>query len=78
MDNPIPTKMAVIAFGSLKLVMMYSQVSLLAGEPNKLLTTSLNGIATCPRLRFNSNANTNVNDNIEKRIVFRLFVFNLF
>ncbi len=70
--------MAVMAFGSLKLVMMYSHVSLLALDPNTLLITSLNGIATCPRLRFNSNANSNVNANIENKIVFRWFVFNLF
>lgn len=77
-DNPIPTKIAIMAFGSLKLMIMYSQVSLLALDPNKLLMTSLNGIATCPKLMFITNVNTNVNDSIEKRIVFRLLVFKLF
>lgn len=70
-DNPIPTKIAVIALGNLKLKMMYSQVSLLAVEPNKLLKTSFRGMATCPKEMFNKKANSNSNDNIEKRNVFR-------
>lgn len=45
-DNPIPTKIAVIALGKRKLKMMYSQVSLLALLPTKLLITSLNGMET--------------------------------
>ena len=68
--------MAVIALGNLKLKMMYSHVSLLAVEPNKLLKTSFKGMATCPKEMFNKNVNSNSNDNIEKRKVFR--VLNIF
>ena len=56
--------MAVIALGNLKLIIMYSQVSLLAVEPNKLLITSLNGIATCPKEIFNNKAINNSIDDI--------------
>ena len=72
----MPTKTAVIAFGSLKLMMMYSQVSLLAVAPNKLLITSLNGMATCPKEIFINKAISNSKVSIENRIVFR--VWNIF
>lgn len=69
----MPTKMAVIAFGNLKLMMMYSHVSLLAGEPNKLLKTSFIGMATCPNEIFNSNDTSKSKVNIENKIVFRVW-----
>ena len=77
MDNPIPTKIAVIAFGSLKFMIMYSQVSLLADEPKRLLTTSLKGMATCPKLMFNSKAKSKSKVSDIKSIEFRFCVFNL-
>ena len=74
----MPTKIAVIAFGNLKLMMMYSQVSLLAGEPNKLLKTSFTGMATCPNEIFNSNDTSKSRVNIENRIVFRVWNIYIF
>ena len=72
----MPTKIAVIAFGNLKLMMMYSQVSLLADEPNKLLKTSFIGIATCPNEIFNSNVTTNKSSKNVNKIVF--LVWNIY
>lgn len=78
MDNPIPTKTAVIALGSLKFTMIYSQVSLLVCEPKILLITSLKGIATCPKLMFNNSAKSNSNERDKKSKEFRFCVFKLF
>ena len=64
--------MAVIALGNRKLMMMYSQVSLLADEPNKLLKTSLIGIATCPNEIFNTKDTNNSNVSKVKRKVDRV------
>ena len=74
-ESPIPTKIAVIAFGNLKLIMMYCQVSLLAFPPNKLLKTSFIGIEIEPKLIFKINVNININDNIKINFMFREFLF---
>ena len=55
---------------------MYSQVSLLELNPNKLFTTSFIGIATCPKEIFNSNVTSKSKVKIEKRIEFRVWNIN--
>ena len=68
-DNPEPTKMAVIAFGILKLKRIISQLSLDVNLPIKKFATSLKGIDTEPKLIFIKNNITNKNDNIVKCFV---------
>ena len=54
-DNPEPTKTAVIAFGNLKFKIIVSQLSLAGKLPVKVLKISLNGIETEPKLIFKKN-----------------------
>lgn len=58
-DNPEPTKTAVMAFGILKLSIIVSQLSLEASPINKIETISLKGIETEPKLMFNSQQEIN-------------------
>lgn len=53
-DNPEPTKTAVIAFGNLKLKIIISQLSLEVLPPNIMDTISSIGTATEPKLIFNT------------------------
>lgn len=53
---------------------MYSQVSLLAVVPVRLLKTSFMGIETEPKLMFNSNANSKAKVKMVNKRVFR-FLF---
>ena len=61
-DNPEPTKIAVIAFGSLKFKMIVSQLSLEGIPPVKVLKMSLKGIETEPKLIFTKNKTTSKTD----------------
>ena len=54
-DKPEPTKIAVIAFGILKLMIIVCQLSLVIFPPKMLLKISLNGIETDPKLMFKKN-----------------------
>jgi hypothetical protein len=61
-DSPDPTKIAVIAFGILKLNKIISQLSLDVELPDKKLTISFNGIPTEPKLIFAKNNTTSKTD----------------
>ena len=62
-ESPEPTKTAVIAFGTLKLRTMVSQLSLVTLPPKRLLKMSLKGIETEPKLIFKNHRITNKIDN---------------
>lgn len=58
-DNPEPTKMAVIAFGNRNCKTMVCQLSLDTAFPVKVLKISLKGIEIEPKLTFTKNKTTN-------------------
>lgn len=63
--KPEPTRIAVMAFGNLKSIMIVCQI-LFSVEPNKLEKTDLKGMLTEPKLMFkkkhtNSNTASTVN-----------------
>ena len=68
-DNPEPTKIAVIAFGSLKFKMIVPQLSLEGIPPVKVLKMSLKGIETEPKLIFTKNKTTSKTDKKNKCFV---------
>ena len=68
-DNPEPTKIAEIAFGSLKLIMITFQLSFVDPSPNMALKISFKGIATEPKLKFTKNRSNSSTDNSKKYIV---------
>ena len=72
-DKPEPTKIAVMAFGTLKLTIMVSQLSLVTLPPKRLLKISLNGIETDPKLIFKKNKTTSEIDKKRKCFVYDLF-----
>ncbi len=72
-DKPEPTKIAVIALGTLKFIIMVSQLSLVTLPPKRLLKISLNGIETDPKLMFKKNKSTSEIDNKKKCFVYDLF-----
>ncbi len=68
-DNPEPTKIAVMAFGNLKLRMIVSQLSFETTPPNKEFKISLKGIETEPKLIFTKNKTASKTDKIIKCFV---------
>ena len=54
-DNPDPTIIAVKAFGSLKLIIILFQLSLIESLPKRISIISLTGIDTEPKLIFTKN-----------------------
>ena len=58
-DNPDPTKIAVIALGNLKFKMMVCQLSVTVSSPKKTAKISLKGLATDPKLRITKQSVTN-------------------
>ena len=52
--NPLPTKIAVIDFGSRYIHRICSQLCLIGCHPVRLLTILVNGICTEPKLRLSN------------------------
>lgn len=61
-DNPEPTKIAVIAFGSLKFKIIVCQLSFTEESPIVILKISSNGMETEPRLIFKNNTTISKTD----------------
>lgn len=74
-DNPEPTNMAVIVFGSLECKIIYCQDSLVALLPVSVCNIDLKGISTEPKLRFIS---MNSSNNMPIRMNFNEYVVLLF
>lgn len=75
-DNPEPTKMAVIAFGILKLMMMVCQLSFIDSSPNMIAKISVGGIETDPKLMFKNHISTKIISSITNCFVYNFVVFN--
>lgn len=69
-DKPEPTKIAVIAFGSLKLRIIVSQLSLVEFPPKRIEKISSLGIETEPKLIFIKNKTINKKDRKTKCFVY--------
>lgn len=65
-DKPEPTKIAVIALGTLKLIMIVSQLSLLISPPKRILKMSLKGIGTDPKRMFIKKKTISITDRSKK------------
>ena len=65
-DKPDPTKIAVIALGTLKLIMIVFQLSLPMSPPKRILKMSLNGIETDPKRMFRKNKTMSITDKSKK------------
>ena len=76
MDNPEPTKIAVIAFGKRKFKIIVCQLSLDTFPPVKLLKTWSNGIETEPKLMFRNHKTISKTDSVIKCFVYNWVVFN--
>jgi len=74
-DNPEPTKIAVIALGNLKFRMIVCQLSLTDSSPKKTAKISLKGIETEPKLMFTKhNATTKTSSIINCFVYFFCFI----
>ncbi len=74
-DNPEPTKIAVIAFGNLKFTIIVVHSSLILSSPKKMAKISLKGIETEPKLIFKKhNTTTKISSKINCFVYVFLFI----